>query len=542
MEKLACCCRKLGQFCRDSCNRVTCFLDLPVHPLWLQLIYFLIVSLLGCLALTVSKPRTTSFRPKFVDVFFTSVSATTTSSMSTVEMEVFSNTQLITMTILMFVGGEVFISMLGLQYARSKFPKNHRITVAQNRASSTAINVNLMSQIHNSLYKQNKLGLIALPGPESEKRNQNDVEQAGIICLDSLSLEYNSVMALGYVVLGYLLVVILVGSGSVFLYISLDPTARTVLKSKGLDFKTFSVFSVVSSFTNCGFIPTNENLMVFKKNSGLQLLLISQILMGNTLYPTCLLLVIWVLKKTSKRPELSFILRNYRDMGYSHLLSLPHAALLFVTVFGFISIAIVLFCCMEWNSEALDGLNSYQKLVGSLNQAVNARHSGESVFDLSSISPAILLLFIVMMYLPPHTTFLPTKYHDQVASENGKGSPNRRKLQTSFMDCLMLSQLSYLVVFIILICITERQKMKEDPLNFSVLNIILEVTSAYGNVGYSTGYSCKRQVKPDSSCTDTWYGFVGRWSTEGKIILIIVMLFGKLKKFTMKGGKAWKLS
>ncbi|KAF5445619.1 hypothetical protein F2P56_034661 [Juglans regia] len=535
MKKFAC-------FCRDSCNKVACFLDLHFHPLWIQLSYFLIVSLLGCLALTVSKPRTTSFRPKFVDVFFTSVSATTTSSMSTVEMEVFSNTQLIIMTILMFVGGEVFISMLGLQFARSKFPKNHQSTqVDQNRATSTAINVNPISQIHNNLNRKKELDLKAIPRPESEKPNQNDVEQ-GIMCLDSLSLEYNSVMALGYVVLGYLLVVILVGSSSVFLYISLDPTARTVLKNKGLDFTTFSVFSVVSSFTNCGFIPTNENLMVFKKNSGLLLLLISQILMGNTLYPPCLLFVIWVLKKTSKRAEFSFILRNYRDMGYSHLLSLPHAALLFLTVFGFISIAIVLFCCMEWNSDAMDDLNSYQKLVGSLNQAVNARHAGESVFDLSSISPAILLLFIVMMYLPPYTTFLPTKYQDdQVASENGKGSPNRRK-QTTFMECLMLSQLSYLVLFIILICVTERQKMKEDPLNFSVLNIILEVISAYGNVGYSTGYSCKRQVKPDSSCTDTWYGFVGRWSTKGKIILIIVMFFGKLKKFTMKGGKAWKLS
>ncbi|XP_028208451.1 probable cation transporter HKT7 [Glycine soja] len=118
---------------------------------------------------------------------------------------------------------------------------------------------------------------------------------------------------------------------------------------------------------------------------------------------------------------------------------------------------------------------------------------------------------------------------------------NKRN-EKSVVECLVLSQLSYLVIFIILICITESKSLKEDPLNFNVLYITLEVISGYGNVGFSTGYSCARQLKIDATCKDSWVGFSGRWSSKGKFILILVMFFGRLKKFNMKGGKAWKLS
>ena len=110
-------------------------------------------------------------------------------------------------------------------------------------------------------------------------------------------------------VLGYLFVVHLIGSGLVSLYVNLVPSARKVLKDKGLETLTFSVFTT----------------------------------MGNALYPPFLLFMIWVLKKTTKREEFRYILMNYGDMGYGHLLSGPHALLLAMIVFGFILIQFILF-------------------------------------------------------------------------------------------------------------------------------------------------------------------------------------------------------
>lgn len=54
--------------------------------------------------------------------------------------------------------------------------------------------------------------------------------------------------------------------------------------------------------------------------------------------------------------------------------------------------------------------------------------------------------------------------------------------------------------------------------------------SVYGNVGFLIGYSCKWCLDVrDGSCKDVGYGFVGWWSFVGKIILIIVMFYGKFK-------------
>jgi Trk-type K+ transport system membrane component len=138
-------------------------------------------------------------------------------------------------------------------------------------------------------------------------------------------------------------------------------------------------------------------MMVFKKNSGLLLLILPHVLLGNSLYAPCLRLLITVLKSVTNREEFSYLLNNSKKMGYDHLLSPLHCWNLVATVFGFNVIQLILFCSMEWSSKIMEGLNIYQKLVASLFQVTNVRHSGESVFDTSSISSAILVLFVVMM-------------------------------------------------------------------------------------------------------------------------------------------------
>lgn len=427
----------------------------------------------------------------------------------------------------MFLGGEAFTSFLRLQLMKSKLVKKEK--VLQNKAvsdpSSNSSTGDTIHHLEQGTVTPHQLG----DDTKLEHAIINPMEDSEAI------IKLKSIRFLTYVVFGYILVVILFGSSLVSLYITLIPSAKQILKEKGLNLHTFSIFTTVSTFVNCGFVPTNENMIVFKQNSGLLLILIPQILLGNTLYAPSLRLSIWFLWKITKRQEFEYILKKSKRVGYSHISPRFETIAIAITVVGFISIQFVAFCSLEWNSEATSGLSTYEKLVGSLFEVVNTRHTGESVFDLSSFTPAILVLFALMMYLSPYTSFLPVDDYEEKSEKM-----NKRKGR-SLVEYISLSQPSYLVIFTILICIAEKDKMKNDPLNFNVLNIAFEVISAYGNVGMSMGYSCARQIKPDGHCKDATYGFAGKWSNTGKFILIIVMFFGRMKKYNQRGGKAWKV-
>ncbi|XP_047249956.1 sodium transporter HKT1-like [Capsicum annuum] len=433
-------------------------LSLQVKPFWVELGYFMIFSFLGFLALNVTKPRTLpSFRPHNLDVFFTSVSATTVSSMSTVEMEVFSNAQLVFMTILMFLGGEAFTSFLRLQLMKLKLVKKQSV-LQNNDAFDHSSSINLDNKLEHAVINP-----------------MEDSHHEAIAKLKSIRL-------LTYVVFGYILVVILLGSSLVSIYITFIPCAKQILNEKGLNLHTFSIFTTVSTFANCGFVPTNENMMVFKQNSGLLLILIPQILLGNTLYAPSLRFVIWFLWKFTKRQEFENILKNSKRVGYSHIFPRFETIAIAITVLAFISVQFVAFF-------------------------VNTRHTGQSVFDISSFSPAIIVLFALMMYLSSSTTFLPVDNHEERLKTKEK--INRRK-RRSLVKYISFSQPSCLVIFTILICLVEKDKTKNDTLNFNVPNIAFEVISAYGTVGMSVGYGCARQIKPDGHCKDTTYGFAGK--------------------------------
>ncbi|XP_039805136.1 probable cation transporter HKT7 [Panicum virgatum] len=432
-----------------------------ISSLLVHVFYFAAISCVGWGLLTALKVRAPHRRPRGIDMFFTAVSAATVSSMSAVEMEVFSNGQLLVLTALMFIGGEVFVSLVGLA---SKWLELRKQIRNRSRVDSHDDDVELETPTADT-------GAEAAADADDSRSIATTATEAEYITtvVDAKMLRRNAVRSLFCVVLAILLVVHVVGAVSVAAYMRAAPGARRTLRRKALDVWTFAVFTTVSTFSSCGYMPTNENMIVFRRDVPLQLLLAPQALVGNTLFPPLLAACVWAAAGATGREDLAEVARKGREAtGYYHLLPARRCWMLAGTVVGFIAVQVALVCAMEWGG-ALQGLSAGEKVVNALFLAVNSRHTGEATLDLSTLAPAVLVLFVLMMYLPPYTTWFPFEENSTTTDHSTESQGIR------FLKSTVLSQLSYLTVFVIAICITERRKLKEDPLNFNVLNIIVEV-------------------------------------------------------------------
>lgn len=347
-----------------------------------HVVYFMAISCVGYLLLAELKVRTPDRKPRGIDLFFTAVSAATVSSMSTVEMEVFSNGQLLVLTVLMFIGGEVFISLAGLA---NKWSKLREQTVNRPQLVESQGEIELEAPpIADADNIGNSTSITSITDEMTSPTNAK-------------RLRHNAVRSLFYVVLAILLVVHVLGAVAVAAYVYTSPGARQTLRSKALNVWTFAVFTTVSTFSNCGYVPTNENMAVFKRDVPLQLLLVPQALVGNTLFPPLLAACVWAAAAATWRGDLAELARKGREVtGYYHLFPARRCWMLAATVAGFIAVQVALVCAMEWGG-ALQGLSGWEKVANALFLAVNSRHTGESTLDLSTLASAILVLFVLMM-------------------------------------------------------------------------------------------------------------------------------------------------
>ncbi|VAI56318.1 unnamed protein product [Triticum turgidum subsp. durum] len=444
---------KLSSFAKSAWQsmKYSCQFICQTNPLFIQVTYFTLISFAGYEALKVLNSQDKSNTLKDLDVLFTSVSASTVSSMATVEMEEFSSKQLWVLAILMLIGSEVFTSILGLHFMRAKFNTENSLNTRDHISHVDIESINVTNF-----------------DPNTSHGTKDEVSFSELHLANKQHVDPKTTVLLGAAVTVYLLITNLGSSLVIYLYLKLVPDAQEVLKRKGIGLFLFSVFTAISSVANCGFTPVNENMIIFQKNSGLLLLIIPQMLVGNTLFAPCLRFMVWSLQKITGKQEWSFILEHPKATGYRHLMSTRKSAYLVLTVVGFIILQTILFCSLEWSSEAIQEMSSYQKIVGALFQSTNARHAGETIVDLSSISSAIIVLYTVMMYLPGYTSLLPN-YDDRYSKAE------KRYSRKGLLEDWIFSQLTYLAIFVMLICITEREALTTDPLNFNVFSILFEV-------------------------------------------------------------------
>ncbi|RLM66224.1 cation transporter HKT4-like [Panicum miliaceum] len=306
------------------------YMVLQRNPLLVHLIYFMSISFTGFLALKNLTPQHKP-TPRSLDLIFTSVSTQTVSSMATVEMEDFSDQQLWVLILLMLLGGEVFTSMLGLHLN----DRANTYEILQKRLPSTCKDIDFLDSVNRSWGNMEDIN------PEVTTSHKQAQESK------SMNQKYCKILA--HVVAGYFVVGVICSCLVVTIHIWTDSEAKYLLKSKNIKIWTFAIFTAVSSFVNCGFTPVNDNMSIFRKNPGFLLLVIPQILAGNTLFTPLLRLSIWALGRVSRREEYTYILQYPGETGYTFMQQQKNAINLVLTAVG---ITAVVLCYFGWVSKA----------------------------------------------------------------------------------------------------------------------------------------------------------------------------------------------
>ena len=262
------------------------------------------------------------------------------------------------------------------------------------------------------------------------------------------------------------------------------------------------LFHSVSAFNNAGFALFSDNLIGFAADPVIAAAICVLVVAGGLGFP-----VLFELRRTWRRPRTWTL--------HTKIVVTTTAALLVVGALGFTA--------LEW-TNTLGGMDTGGKAVAGVFQAVQPRTAGFNSVPSGELNPETLLLSDVLMFIGGGsastaggikvTTFslLLFVLVSEVRGDKSATAFHRRLPREAQRQALTVALLSVAVVVGstgLLMLLTE----------FSLDQVLYEVTSAFATVGLSTGITAQ----------------VG---TLGQLLLIALMFVGRLGPVTLASALA----
>ncbi|KAI3324897.1 TrkH-domain-containing protein [Xylariaceae sp. AK1471] len=245
----------------------------------------------------------------------------------------------------------------------------------------------------------------------------------------------------------------------------------------------------------------------------------------------------------------------------------------------------VAFEILNFGNPSLDGIPPGSRVIDGLFQALAVRSGGFYVVSIPTLYIGLQVLYVIMMYIAVYPVvitmrhsnvyeerslgiydsghgygddspsrplsrrrtegngeFLSRLLHRTFSEWHGVGAvPNRHHAENddlnesriSFISHQIRGQLSHdlwwLVLAVLAIMTIETRHFLQDPVTFSVFNVVFEVVSAYGCVGISIGF-------PNEA-----YSFSGGLYPGSKLVLCAVMLRGRHRGLPVALDRAVRL-
>lgn len=311
---------------------------------------------------------------------------------------------------------------------------------------------------------------------------------------------------------------------------------RPKFESEGYTPAWWGFFSAASSFNNLGITLTPNSMSSFSSSLYVLIIVPFFMIIGNTGFPVFLRFIIWVMFKISKpygrmRETLGFLLDHPRRC-FTLLFPSGPTWWLFGVLMALNIIDTVLFLILDLNNPYVISIPVGYRIMSGFFQAVATRTTGFGILSIGDLHPAVLVSYTIMMYINVFPVAMSVRhtnvYEEQtlglyrppteVNKEDGMFESGKSK-NISEVTTHLMRQLSYdlwfMFISLFIICITEEGMITRGSPAVPIFNVLFEITSAYGTVGLSTGYS-----GVDMSLSS-------QFSVIGKLVIIALLYRGR---------------
>jgi potassium uptake Trk family protein len=336
-------------------------------------------------------------------------------------------------------------------------------------------------------------------------------------------VEYRALQALLLILVGYQIFWYSIGFIFIVPYAYRD-NIKTILSGAqpgGINPGWWASFAVITEFANGGLNVLNANFVPLSGHS--YILLASGVLAfaGQTQFPILLRITIWGTKKicpkeSRVRNTMDFLLQHPRRC-FIYLFPSRETLYLFAIQFVIDMAAWLCFEILNIGMPDVEALPTGTRILDGLFQATGLRTSGAYIILMSSLAPACLVAYLVIMYISIYPMAL-TLRKTNTYEEKSIGLDDSDSSAAGIASHLQ-KQLAYDIWFqffaFFLVCIIERGHIVRADPGFSIFSILFEVTSAYGTVGLSLGVPGKD------------YSLCGDFASLSKVVMLFAMVRGR---------------
>lgn len=364
----------------------------------------------------------------------------------------------------------------------------------------------------------------------------NQLEELG-------GVEYRALTALLWIVAGYHILIQLTAFIIISPYISM-PKWSSAFNDPPLYHPLspiwFSLFQVVSAYTNTGMSLVDQSMIPFQQAYLMIFVMIFLILAGNTSFPIFLRFAIWLLTKVvpgnSRANETLHFLLDHPRRCFIYLFP-SHQTWFLLTIVLFLNFTDwFFFMVLDIGTPAIEVIPLGTRFVIGLLQAIAVRAAGFATVTLSALAPAVKVLYVVMMYVSVYPIAMSVRstnvYEEQSLgiyreTEESEGESQfeptgpRVTVWSRYLAMHARKQLAFdmwwLGLALFLVCIIQRPELDDAATMsyFNIFTIVFELVSAYGTVGLSLGLPYAN------------YSLSGAFRTLSKLIVCFVMIRGR---------------